>query len=264
MDEMGKDPSRRTTGNVDGEIRRRLHDSAQPYYVSLSSQLRSEIVQGRWPPGTQLPTIDQLSERYGVAKVTVRQALGTLAAAGLIERIQGKGTFVADAINKPKLIQLDSSWKSLLHMLEGGVPKLLEMKPACDLPPQGAGAGTALGSYRYMRRVHYCDSNPYCMLEVFLANDCYVRAANDFDTKMIIPVLQRVAKRSLGRMTQSFRILTADLEIARLLDLPLNAPIGEVRRVITNRDGEILYLGVGRYRGDAVVFNTTIEVPPAA
>jgi GntR family transcriptional regulator len=249
--------------NVEGDTRRRLQSSAQPFYVSLSSQLRSEIVEGHWPPGTQLPTIDQLSERYGVAKVTVRQALGTLAADGLIERIQGKGTFVAEGIKKPKIIQLESSWQSLLRTLEGNVPKLLEMTSVCNLPPQAAVVGAAAGSYRHMRRVHYSEGEPYCVLDVFLANNCYRRAPNDFDTKMIIPVLQRVARPSLGKMTQSFRILTADLEIARLLDLHLNAPIGEVRRVITNHDNKILYLGVGRYRGDLVVFNTTIEVPPA-
>jgi len=259
MDEIGKRPP----ADVEGDARRRLHGSAQPFYVSLSSQLRSEIVEGRWPAAAQLPTIDQLSERYGVAKVTVRQALGMLASEGLIERIQGKGTFVAEGIKKPKIIQLESSWQSLLQMLEGNVPKPLEVTPVCDLPPQAAADGIATGTYRYMRRVHYSDGEPYCVLDVFLANGCYRRAPSDFDTKMIIPVLQRVAKRSLGKMTQCFRILTADLGIARLLDLPLNAPIGEVRRVITNHDNEILYLGVGRYRGDLVVFNTTIEVPPA-
>ena len=243
-----------------GDARRRLESSAQPFYLSLSNQLRSEIVKGSWPAGTQLATIDQLSERYGVAKVTVRQALGMLASEGLIERIQGKGTFVADGVKRPKIIQLELSWQSLLQTLEGSVPKLLEMKPVCDLPPQTAGA--AAGSYRHMRRVHYSEGRPYCILDVFLANSCYRRAPNDFDTKMIIPVLQRVAKRSLGRMTQSFRILTADLEDLRFLDLPLNAPIGEVRRVITNQDSEILYLGVTRYRGDLVVFNMTIEAPP--
>jgi GntR family transcriptional regulator len=262
MDKIRNEPLREPM-NVEGDTRRRLQSSAQPFYVSLSSQLRSEIIEGHWPPGTQLPTIDRLSERYGVAKVTVRQALGTLAVDGLIERIQGKGTFVADTINTPKVIQLDSSWQSLLHMLEGNVPKLLEMTPLCDLPTQAAVVGAAAGSYRHMRRVHYREHEPYCVLDVFLANSCYRRAPNDFDTKMIIPVLQRVAKRNLSKMTQSLRILTADFENARLLDLPLNAPIGEVRRVITNHDNEILYLGVGRYRGDLVVFNTTIEVPPA-
>ena len=102
-------------------------------------------MEGNWPSGTQLPTIDQLSDRYGVAKVTVRQALGVLASEGLIERVQGKGTFVADGIKKPKIIQLESSWQSLLQMLEGNVPKLLEMKPVCDLPAQAAGVGNAAG-----------------------------------------------------------------------------------------------------------------------
>jgi GntR family transcriptional regulator len=252
-------------GSTQDDARRRLQSSAQPFYVSLSNQLRAEIIEGRWPARTQLPTIDQLSEHYGVAKVTVRQALGTLAAEGLIRRIQGRGTFVADGLKKPKIVQLDSSWHSLLQMLEGNVPKLIELTPACDLPPQPAEAGVAVGgSYRYMQRVHYSDNKPYCVLDVFLANSCYRRAPREFDTKMIIPVLQRVARRSLGKMTQSFRILTADLALARLLDVPLGAPIGEVRRVITNRDNEILYLGTGRYRGDLVVFNTTIEVRPTA
>src|SRR6267378_3315729 len=237
MDEIQKGSSREIT-DAESDVRRRLESSAQPFYLSLSNQLRSEIVEGNWPSGTQLPTIDQLSDRYGVAKVTVRQALGVLASEGLIERVQGKGTFVADGIKKPKIIQLESSWQSLLQMLEGNVPKLLEMKPVCDLPAQAAGAGNAAGPYRSMRRVHYSEGRPYCVLDVFLA------------------------KRCLRKMKQSFRILTADLEISRYLDLPLNAPIGEVRRVITNQNDEILYLGVTRYRGDLVVFNMTIEVPP--
>jgi GntR family transcriptional regulator len=264
MDEIQKGTADETVGMQD-DMRRRLQSSAQPFYVSLSNQLRGEIIEGRWPPRAQLPTIDQLSERYGVARVTVRQALGTLASEGLIERIQGKGTFVADKLKKPKIVQLESSWQSLLQMLEGNVPKLLESTPVCDLPPQSPKAGVAAdGSYRHMRRVHYTENEPYCVLDVFLANSCYRRAPREFDTKMIIPVLQRVARRSLGKMTQSFRILTADLTLARLLDVPLNAPIGEVQRVITNRDNEILYLGTGRYRGDLVVFNTAIEVRSSA
>jgi DNA-binding GntR family transcriptional regulator len=62
-------------------------------------------------------------------------------------------------------------------------------------------------------------------------------------------------------MQQSFRILTADLEVARSLDLPFGAPTGEVRRVITNRYNEIVYVANTQYRGDPVVFNATLEVP---
>ncbi|OYW51661.1 MAG: hypothetical protein B7Z30_17200 [Rhizobiales bacterium 12-68-15] len=79
---------------------------------------------------------------------------------------------------------------------------------------------------------------------------------------MVIPLLGRLPELRVKKMAQSVRILAADLTVARLLDLPVGAPVGEVRRVITDRDGRILYLGTGQYRGDLVVFNTTLEVPP--
>jgi len=78
---------------------------------------------------------------------------------------------------------------------------------------------------------------------------------------MVIPQLGKVCGPRLQKMAQSFRITSADLTVARFLDLPVGAPIGEVRRVITDKDGVVLYLGSGQYRGDLVVFNTTLEVP---
>jgi GntR family transcriptional regulator len=64
-------------------------------------------------------------------------------------------------------------------------------------------------------------------------------------------------------MKQSLRITSADLFVAQCLDIPLNAPIGELRRTVTTWDDEIVYYGVAQYRGDLVTFNTTIDVAPA-
>src|SRR5450631_3760721 len=73
------------TGTFESDdVRRRLDQSEQPLYVALSSLLRAEITQGRWAAGVQLPTIAELSQRYSVARVTIRQALGVLSSAGLI------------------------------------------------------------------------------------------------------------------------------------------------------------------------------------
>ena len=52
-------------------------------------------------PGTMLPSERALAERYGVARMTVRQELERLESKGLIYRVQGKGTFVAE----PKFTQ---------------------------------------------------------------------------------------------------------------------------------------------------------------
>jgi GntR family transcriptional regulator len=244
------------------DVRRQLRTSSLPFYVALANLLRGDIFEGRLPAGAQLPTLDQLSERYGVARVTVRQALGVLADDGLIERVQGKGTFVKDGFVRRKTIQLESNWSNFLEMLDGNVPEPLSVQADMPLPGVGKGEGIALDRYRLMRRVHRAGAEAYCVIELYLAEECYERAPEAFDNEMVITVLGRVCGASLKRMTQSFRIMSADLFVAKQLNLSVNAPVGEVRRVITDGNGRILYLGVGQYRGDLVVFNTTIEVPP--
>jgi len=241
------------------DVRRQLRTSSLPFYVALANLLRSDIFEGRLSAGAQLPTLDQLSERYGVARVTVRQALGVLADDGLIERVQGKGTFVKDGFVRRKTIQLESNWSNFLEMLDGNVPEPLSVQADVPLPKNVE--GIALDRYRFMRRVHRAGSEAYCVIELYLAEECYELAPDAFDNEMIIAVLGRVCGTRLKRMTQSFRIMPADLFVAKQLNLSVNAPVGEVRRVITDHDGRILYLGVGQYRGDLVVFNTTLEVP---
>lgn len=246
------------------EIRSRLRTSDQPLYVSVGNLLRAQIFSGELQGSTQLPTIDDLSEQYGVAKVTVREAVARLADEGLVRRVQGKGTFVAPVIRKPRTIELRSNWDDLLQMLDGNTADLLDVTSSCTKLPIAANDGKVVGSYRFMRRLHRNGGVPYSVVALYVANRYYRKAPRTFDRAMVIPTLERLAGTELKQMSQSFRILTADLEVARLLDLPFNAPIGEVRRVITNNAGEILYLSTAHYRGDIVVFNTTMAVQHGA
>jgi GntR family transcriptional regulator len=56
--------------------------------------LRAQILDGSFPPGSALPTEDRLCETYGVSRITVRRTLSDLEAEKLVERRQGRGTFV--------------------------------------------------------------------------------------------------------------------------------------------------------------------------
>ncbi len=241
--------------------RHRLDQAQQPLYVSLSNLLETEIYEGHWQSGAQLPTIAELSDKYQVARVTIRQALGVLSSKGLIDSIQGKGTFVAENVIPKQTVELDSDWNHLLATLDGNIPEAIDIKKNCDLPSSLNGPGTSLGDYRYMRRIHRNHGEAYCVNEVYLANDFYKRSPKAFDTQMIIPNLTKITRTKLKRLKQSVRITSADLFIAQCLNVPLNAPVAEVRRLITNRKDEIVYYGIGQYRGDRVVFNTTIDVP---
>ena len=68
-----------------------------PLYYQLENVLREKITSGTFTGGERLPTEIELIEQYGVSRITVRQALSALAEEGLIDRKQGRGTFVIEA-----------------------------------------------------------------------------------------------------------------------------------------------------------------------
>src|SRR5690242_8139369 len=65
-----------------------------PLYHQLQAVLKAEIDSRKWQADEQLPNEAKLAERFGVSKITVRQALQQLADLGYIRREHGRGTFV--------------------------------------------------------------------------------------------------------------------------------------------------------------------------
>ncbi len=59
-------------------------------------QLRDQIVRGAWPPGSKIPSENELTRRLGVSRVSLREALQNLASLGLLESRQGGGTYVKE------------------------------------------------------------------------------------------------------------------------------------------------------------------------
>ena len=57
--------------------------------------LKDGLQQGVWPPGTLMPSEAALVEQFGVSRMTITRALGELRSEGLVERVQGVGTFAA-------------------------------------------------------------------------------------------------------------------------------------------------------------------------
>src|SRR5688500_6066372 len=67
-------------------------DSRIPRYVQVASVLRRRIRDGRWAVGERIATLEALEREFGVARVTVRQAIDLLQSEGLVESFQGRGT----------------------------------------------------------------------------------------------------------------------------------------------------------------------------
>lgn len=65
-------------------------------YKEVADDLRRLIEDGTYQAGTQLPTITELMERYGLSRQTIRSAIGRLAAEGLVSPLRRHGTIVRD------------------------------------------------------------------------------------------------------------------------------------------------------------------------
>jgi len=70
--------------------------SSRPKFQTIVRFARRHIQRGTWKPGDRAPSENELSERFGVSRMTARRALEELVLSGDIVRRRGSGSFVAD------------------------------------------------------------------------------------------------------------------------------------------------------------------------
>ena len=70
------------------------HDAETPLWIQLASILRAQIQSGELRPGRIMPSETTLMQEHGLARGTVRKAIDALVDEGLVNRVQGRGTFV--------------------------------------------------------------------------------------------------------------------------------------------------------------------------
>src|SRR5688572_18583039 len=76
----------------------------RPLYQTVKDTVREAIDSGVFRPGEQMPSTKELSEQLEVSLVTAHRALQELVSAGVLQRTQGKGTFVHDRYSKDRII----------------------------------------------------------------------------------------------------------------------------------------------------------------
>ena len=79
--------------------------SPVPFYHQLKQILVEDLRHRPLPPGTRLPGDHELCATYDVSRTVVRQALSELETEGVIERVKGRGTFVAPHRTAEHLVQ---------------------------------------------------------------------------------------------------------------------------------------------------------------
>ncbi len=138
-----------------------------PVYLQIAELLARQIKAGYWHQGERLPTEADLAQRLDVAIGTLRKALALLAEQGVLERIQGSGTYVRKTAGTRQIYELFR-----LELTTGpGLPtaEVLDverMPRPQEVPPLGASPKSALWR---VRRLRYLSQVPVALEEIWFS-----------------------------------------------------------------------------------------------
>ncbi|MDF8365988.1 GntR family transcriptional regulator [Achromobacter anxifer] len=235
-----------------------------PLYARVETALAAEIAAGSLSPGSQLPTEDQLIQRFAVSRTTVRKAVENLVARGLVEIRRGKGTFVTE----PKLTQALTGLSGFVEDMEAlgrrATARLLDKRPVPATEDVARQLGVARGAMVYrIERVRLADGVALSFDETYLPLDIGEKvASNDLEAEPIFDLLELRYDLPLIEAEYQLEAVIADERVALALGIAAGSPIFLIERTSYTEgqrpvDYEKLY-----YRGDLIRFSTRLSRLP--
>jgi GntR family transcriptional regulator len=229
-----------------------ISDSHVPKYAQIANIFRQRVARGIWTQGLRLPANELLAAEFGVSRVTIRQAVDLLTRDGIIEAQQGRGTFITGAVRQDRWLRVETTLSDLAEMYRDTSPEIINISESRTDAPLLPEDGKPAARYVFMRRVHSREKQAYCVISIYLDEAIFRKYPKRFRKQTVIPILKDMRDPAIDSARQTLTIGTADLEVAKLLHVPLNSPVAEVRRVFTTADRTVIYLGEVTYRGDFI------------
>lgn len=226
--------------------------SRVPLYIQVASALRRRIETGHWQPGQKISTLEELEQEFEVARVTVRQATELLQTEGLVQRQQGRGTFVTHKLEDKHWLQLETSWDALIAPIKSNIPKIIKVSNPPPWPRLSPEDGTLAERYVFLRSVQFKSDTPYAVVNVHLESTTYDLDPDAFLAHPALPVLATLEGVEIADAHQTLIIGAADPVTAGLLQVSLGTPTAECHCVVTNRAGIAIYVAEIVYRNDCV------------
>jgi len=236
---------------------RSLHFFQQPgppLYLQLANILRQQIENGEWEPGGKLPNLHALAEQFGIARVTVRQAVQLLATEGFLISSQGRGTYVAHDIPERPHENMRTSWSAMVRRIEGASVELLEQDDVTVCPLLDKDERCAAPVYHYMKRVHIKDGVRFAFIDLYLDKRIFDLAPARFNQTTVIPILGEL-NITVAKARQIVTIDTVSAEVAHHLKLQPGSPVALLKRTAQDPSGCIIYVAKVVHPGYLVRFD---------
>ena len=223
----------------------RLLADAQPRYAGIATSLADDILEGRRPVGTMLPTEQELCRVHGCSRSTGREALRRLRELGLVAGAQGVGTrVVADRPRGNYVLAVRSATEvmgyagptrlDVRHRARVRADAVLAERIGCD-PGTGwchvAGLRLAAGS----------KGSPVSLVELFIAEE--FAAVAEMPEIVSTPAYRLIGRRmgvAVAEVRQEIVAVALDAAQAASLEAETGSPGLRIRRRFYAADGRLL------------------------
>ncbi|WP_299257950.1 GntR family transcriptional regulator [uncultured Kushneria sp.] len=236
-------------------------DARLPLYQRLREEIMDRIASGEWPPGETIPTEAELTRRYNIAVGTVRRAIDTLVNEGLLERSQGRGTFV----RRP---DFDASFFRFFRQVNAAgqsrVPTSRILSASLQTPPPAAAKALELTEHEScicLERLRAMEDGSLLAEKIWLPASRFSGLLEipleQFDN-LLYPFYEARFGQSIGSARETLTIDSADAATADMLGIAPRDPVVVIERTALGYDRTPL-----EYRcsmGAAATFRYQIEI----
>ena len=240
--------------------------SAPLYYV-IEQNLKKKIVSGRYKPGDLLPSEREMVLSFKVSRLTVRDAINRLVHQGLVEKIQGKGTYVAEPRPTYSVGPLNSFEVDLLHNKPAIETRVIKSKKMVANPNIFNTLDLKkLGSNKifYLERVRYTNKTPLAYFKTYLPYG-FVEGIEqiDFTKVTLYQTLEDHYRLDLHEAYDVVDALQVNKKSAELLKLSIGAAVLRNYRKTYLKSGEIVEYEEVLYRSDIYKYRNKLIRRPS-
>ncbi len=263
-----KSPQAQGAGQRGPQPTRLAGTSGEPLWRQLVQALREDIIKGVFRVGVQLPTEEELCERFAVSRHTVRVALQQLRADGLVSSRQGSGTTVmapppSTPFNVHQVASIDEliayAAESRYVVDRAEVIESHQVSPD-ELPLPEKRSWLRLQGFRLAQATEAADTPPVCWTEVFVAAEfAGVERLLPRRSGPIWQLIEDMYGERLVDVEQSLRVRTVPAQVAAGLDVDPASSVVEVRRTYRTSSDQVAEVSVNLYPAEKFRFNMKLR-----
>jgi len=205
-------------------------DASLPLYQQIKNAITAKIHNGGWQPGQKIPSENQLAADLGVSRMTINRPLRELTGEGLLKRVHGLGTFVAEPPRHASLIELKSIAEEIAVQGKAHRAQVLSLKKVKAKRELAKRMEVSIGDQLFhIVVVHFQDDVPI-QLESRYVNPKIVPEFLTIDFTTTTPTDYLISQIRPDELEHIVQAIMPDDFIAEQLRIPLTEPCLRLNR----------------------------------